>query len=488
LDLISSRLEQHFFNSFFELDEEYFSSVSPTALKEPKVGNINNLLAKDLGLDENFLENNQTFDLLTGSDIPRDMMPISLVYSGHQFGVWAGQLGDGRAITLGELSVDGELWDIQLKGAGTTPYSRFGDGRAVLRSSIREYLCSEAMHALGIPTTRALCIFNSKTPVYRESKENAAVICRVARSHIRFGSFEHFHHRREQSAVKNLARYVIERHFSKWKSDESNYKKLFRFVVVNTARTIAKWQAIGFSHGVMNTDNMSILGDTLDYGPFGFLDEYKPKFVCNHSDHQGRYSFQNQPRIGLWNLNALAVAFSSLVPHTELVECLKEYQPEYENVYTRLMAEKLGLEHTSSKRLSNIERLLEPLEKNKIDYCIFFRSLSDYKLTGENNYIKDMFLYSKDFDKWSYEYNKLLKHETVSEEIRHEKMLRVNPKYILRNHMAQEAIILAESGDFSLVTDLLHLLQSPYDEHPSMSRYALNPPNWASTISISCSS
>tara|TARA_A100001015_G_scaffold175660_1_gene195404 strand:+ start:2681 stop:4147 length:1467 start_codon:yes stop_codon:yes gene_type:complete len=488
VDVISNRLEQHFFNSFLELDEEYFNCVSPAALQEPKLGNVNNLLARDLGLDANFLNNRKTFDLLSGSDVPGDLMPISLVYSGHQFGVWAGQLGDGRAITLGELLVDGELWDIQLKGAGTTPYSRFGDGRAVLRSSIREYLCSEAMHALGVPTTRALCIFNSKTPVYRESTESAAVICRVAKSHIRFGSFEHFHHRGEQSAVRNLACYVIERHFPEWNSGESNYEKLFRCVVVNTARTIAKWQAIGFTHGVMNTDNMSILGDTLDYGPFGFLNEYQPSFVCNHSDHQGRYSFQNQPKIGLWNLNALAVAFSTLISNTELVECLKEYQPEYETMYTLLMAEKLGLEHISSKKLKTIERLLELLTINKIDYCIFFRSLCGYKLEGENTFIRDMFLHSKDFDKWSYEYNKLLKHETVCEEMRHKKMLKVNPKYTLRNHMAQEAIILAESGDFSLVTDLLHLLQNPYDEHPSMSRYALTPPNWASTISISCSS
>tara|TARA_A100001015_G_scaffold230810_1_gene261169 strand:+ start:6326 stop:7792 length:1467 start_codon:yes stop_codon:yes gene_type:complete len=488
MDVISKRLKQHFFNSFKEFDEEYFSSVSPKPLQKPELGNVNDLLVRDLGLEANFLKNRETFNLLSGSNIPSNITPISLVYSGHQFGVWAGQLGDGRAITLGELSVDGDLWDIQLKGAGTTPYSRLGDGRAVLRSSVREYLCSEAMHALGIPTTRALCIFNSKTPVYREYTENAAVICRLARSHIRFGSFEHFHHRGEKSAVKNLAQYVIQRHFSDWNNCESNYKKLFRFAVLNTARTIAKWQAIGFCHGVMNTDNMSILGDTIDYGPFGFLDEYTPSFICNQSDHQGRYSFQNQPKIGLWNLNALALAFSTLIPDTELVETLNEYQPEYEKVYTRLMADKFGLEHAPSKKLKIIERLLEPLATNKIDYCIFFRSLSNYKLAGENTPIRDMFLCLGDFYKWSADYNKLLQHEIVSEEVRRKKMLDVNPKYILRNHMAQEAITLAECGDFSLVTDLLHLLQHPYDENSAMSKYALRPPKWASTISISCSS
>ena len=266
---------------------------------------INRALARQLGIDPEQLNSPEMLQIMSANTAPAQAQPIALVYSGHQFGVWAGQLGDGRATTLGELEHQGKLWDIQLKGAGTTPYSRFADGRAVLRSSIREYLCSEAMHGLGIATTRALCLVDSKTPVYREDVEPGATVCRVAESHIRFGSFEHFHYRNQPEAVKALADYVIDRHFPDWANSEEKYYLMLENCVLKTAKMIAQWQSVGFNHGVMNTDNMSILGDTIDYGPFGFLDNYDPEHICNHSDTNGRYSFKNQPSIGLWNLNAL---------------------------------------------------------------------------------------------------------------------------------------------------------------------------------------
>ena len=326
--------------------------------------------------DPAVISSESMLSLMAGDLSEVNLQPISLVYSGHQFGVWAGQLGDGRAMTLGELEVkntnsgETQLWDIQLKGAGTTPYSRFADGRAVLRSSIREYLCSEAMHGLGIASTRALCLVDSKTPVYREEVESAATLCRVARSHIRFGSFEHFHYRNQPDAAKNLADYVISRHFPDWVGEDDRYGNLITHTVTATAKMIAQWQAVGFSHGVMNTDNMSILGDTIDYGPFGFLDVYDPDFICNHSDTNGRYSFKNQPSVGLWNLNALATSLMSLIPSELLVDALKTYEPTFLRVYRELMSTKLGLENIATLMRPLINNLLALMAENQVDYTL----------------------------------------------------------------------------------------------------------------------
>jgi len=485
-------LQNTFFDTFKDQNDLHCSAVAPSPLNNPVLVSSNALLAAELGLNPEHMTDSAMLRLMAGDLTDTDLQPIALVYSGHQFGVWAGQLGDGRAMTLGELSVvdiktgKPQLWDIQLKGAGATPYSRFADGRAVLRSSIREYLCSEAMHSLGIATTRALCLVNSDTSVYREDVESAATVCRVARSHIRFGSFEHFHYRNQPDSVKAMADYVIARHFPQWIEDDLRYANLITRTVTKTAKMIAQWQAEGFAHGVMNTDNMSILGDTIDYGPFGFLDVYNPDFICNHSDANGRYSFKNQPSVGLWNLNALATSFMSLLPSEALVTALKNYEPTFLQYYRQLMARKLGLEAYRDGDESLINQLLTLMEENQVDYSLFFRQLCYFSNSHRN--VRDMFVDRSAFDDWATLYVQRLSQQQSSDQDRSATMLETNPKYILRNYMAQAAIEKAEQGDYSEVNLLLEVLQSPFAEHPEAEHYAGLPPDWAETISVSCSS
>ncbi len=488
MESLSQKLSHHFLDAFKDSDVACLSEITPQGLDQSAVVSSNTNLAGALGIRGNFLDDPDTQKMLSGNLVPSSIKPVALVYSGHQFGVWAGQLGDGRALTLGEIDVSGELWDLQLKGSGATPYSRFADGRAVLRSSIREYLCSEAMNGLGIHSTRALCLIDSNTPVYRETVERAAIVCRVARSHIRFGSFEHFHYRGANDMVKRLANYVIRRHFPGWKVGSESYRKLFKNAVQETAKTIARWQSVGFAHGVMNTDNMSILGETIDYGPFGFIDTYDPMFICNSSDSQGRYAFVNQPSIGLWNLNALANAFVSLVSPEELTSILQTYETTFRREYFDLMARKLGITDFIETDSELINRLLLILAEEKVDYTNFFRSLCEYQTTGGGDFLAKVLKNSVEFNSWLADYDDRLSQEQVLSHERRSKMLATNPKYIFRNYMAQEAIDAAEQKDYSLVNDLLNTLQTPYDEHPEMERYAGDPPNWASSISVSCSS
>ena len=488
MTLFTDRLQHSFFDQFREQGDMHFSPVMPSRLDDPVIVSSNRQLAEQLGIDPAELNQPEMLELMSGNFPVTNIKPIALVYSGHQFGVWAGQLGDGRAMTLGELPVgnDATLWDIQLKGAGPTPYSRFADGRAVLRSSIREYLCSEAMHGLGVATTRALCLIDSKTQVYREEVEPGATVCRVAQSHIRFGSFEHFHYRNQPEAVKALADYVIERHFPESVNDEDRYLKMFENSVLKTAKMIAQWQSVGFAHGVMNTDNMSILGDTIDYGPFGFLDNYNPDFICNHSDTNGRYSFKNQPSVGLWNLNALATSLTTLLSNEELIGALKQYEPEFLNQFRHIMAEKIGLEEYQPEDESLINQLLELMQTNNVDYTIFFRSLCEF--SNNNPTVRDQFLDREGFDSWADKYLQRLATQSSTDAQRHGEMLAKNPKYILRNYMAQAAIEQAYQGDYTEVQLLLKVLQTPFDEHPDAEKYAGLPPDWAEAISVSCSS
>jgi len=499
MTLFIDRLQHTFFDQFREQGDQHFSPVMPSRLDDPVMVSSNALLAEELGIDPAELDSPELLELMGGNFMINNIKPIALVYSGHQFGVWAGQLGDGRAMTLGELPVvdpkdnslsekdkKHQLWDIQLKGAGPTPYSRFADGRAVLRSSIREYLCSEAMHGLGIATTRALCLLDSKTQVYREEIESGATVCRVAKSHIRFGSFEHFHYRNQPEAVKAMADYVIERNFPQWANADNKYYLMFENCVFKTARMIAQWQSVGFNHGVMNTDNMSIIGDTIDYGPFGFLDAYDPDHVCNHSDNQGRYSFKSQPSVGLWNLNALATSLTSLISNDELIGALKQYEPEYLNQYRTIMAEKLGLEEYQSDDEILINSLMELLHSNNVDYTIFFRSLSQY--SDANQSVRDQFVDRDGFDQWAEKYKARLAQQSISDAERQQKMDGINPKYVLRNYMAQAAIEAAQQGDYTEVNVLLEILQSPCDEHSEAEKYAGLPPDWAEKLSVSCSS
>ena len=488
---LTAKLHHSFFDTFKDRGDLHFSPVVPSRLDQPTKVSSNSLLATQLGIDPAALESQTMLDLVSGNFGTANIKPIALVYSGHQFGVWAGQLGDGRAMTLGELPVTGadgkiELWDLQLKGAGPTPYSRFADGRAVLRSSIREYLCSEAMHGLGTASTRALYLLDSKTRIYREDVESGAIVCRVARSHIRFGSFEHFHYRNQPEGVAALADYVIDRHFPEWAAEHNRYLKLFTQTVENTAKMIAQWQAVGFSHGVMNTDNMSILGDTLDYGPFGFLDSYNPNFICNHSDSHGRYSFKNQPSVGLWNLNALATSLMSLLSSDELIAVLKTYEPHYLAHYRALMAAKLGLLEYRDDDEQLLNSLLELLQKNAVDYSLFFRQLCTFSATDQS--VRDHFIDRDAFDLWAEQYLQRLVQQPLTDQQRCAQMLRTNHKYVLRNYMAQAAIEKAQQGDYSEVNLLLRVLQNPFDEHPEAEKYAGLPPDWADHISVSCSS
>ena len=493
-----------FNNSFSQLGDNFFTRVQPTGLPNPKLVSVNPEAVELLGLDSQqfppntetpgwFLQWSSGNHNLAGSD------PLAMVYSGHQFGSYVPQLGDGRGLLLGEVEGPQGKWDLHLKGAGKTPYSRFGDGRAVLRSSIREYLCSEAMYGLGIASTRALSIVTSDEPVYRETVESATMLIRMSRSHIRFGSFEYFHHTQQPEAVKQLADHVIEQHLPELAGTQDQYLEMFRYTVHQTAKLIAQWQSVGFAHGVMNTDNMSIIGETMDYGPFGFLDAYNPKFICNHSDPQGRYAFDQQPMIGLWNCNALANALTSLLPVEQLTTVLEEYQPLFLAVLLELHRQKLGLLETHPSDQTLINELLNSMAENQVDHTIFFRNLSYFDTSGfdannsnsdsDKTNLRDLFIDRETFDPWIEKYQQRLGLEQRSTVERKAAMLNSNPKYVLRNYMAEIAIRKAEDEqDYSEIDRMLKLLQSPFDEHPECEEYAKHPPAWSQTLSVSCSS
>ena len=480
----------HFSDHFYAKNIDIFNYCQPTPLEEPNLVHINQSLCEDLNLNPDIFKSKRALKLMSADTSNTNLRPTSVVYSGHQFGTWAGQLGDGRAITLGEIPVKNHsakrevLWDIQLKGAGLTPYSRFADGRAVLRSTIREYLCSEAMHGLRIPTTRALCLVSSNTQVQREKSEAAAILCRVAPNHIRFGSLEHFHYLNDFDSVRQLLDYIINRHFPDWDSQEDRYEKLFKSIVISTAYLIAQWQSVGFCHGVLNTDNMCILGQTLDYGPFGFLDRYDPQWICNTSDYNGRYSFYNQPSIGLWNLNALAICFSSLLSREKIISILKLYEPTLITKYQKIMSNKLGIKYKKSNH-KLVDDLLKILQKNQVDYTFFFRQLS-YTQSLSDELLR-LFKEKETIKIWFKNYQSLLNQEKSSK-VPNISMLKVNPKFTLRNHIAQKAITKAERGDFSELKTIETLIQSPFDEHQNYYNYSLPLPDELHSERLSCSS
>jgi uncharacterized protein YdiU (UPF0061 family) len=429
--------------------------------------------------------------IFTGNQVPARAMPLSAVYSGHQFGVWAGQLGDGRAILLGELAgADGPM-EVQLKGAGLTPYSRMGDGRAVLRSSIREFLCSEAMAALGIPTTRALTITGSDQPVMRESMETSAVATRMARSFVRFGSFEHWFYRDRPEELRVLADYVIGTFYPELAGAANPYQALLTEVTRRTARLIAQWQAVGFMHGVMNTDNMSILGLTLDYGPFGFMEAFDSQHICNHTDQQGRYSYANQPQIGHWNCFALGQALLPLIGSVEdAQDALGVYEAEFATRIDELLHAKLGLGMFYENDRTLFESMFSLMHENHVDFTQFFRKLALLQVEQPelDAPVRDLFLDRAAFDAWAITYRARLRKELRSDAERRRAMDQVNPKYVLRNYLAQVAIEKAQNKDFSEVAKLLSVLERPFDEQPENEAYAALPPDWASHLEVSCSS
>ncbi len=476
-------------SSFSALGEAFFVPLAPTPIGQACWVGRNPALARELGWTD-FEENAQEWlQVLSGNQLMPGMAPLASVYSGHQFGVWAGQLGDGRAILLGETSGQ----EIQLKGAGLTPFSRMGDGRAVLRSSIREFLCSEAMQGLGIPTSRALCVTGSDLPVRRETMETAAVVTRVAPSFIRFGHFEHFSHHGQHTQLRELADYVIERFFPSCRVDQAlggnAYASLLQAVAVRTAQTVAMWQAVGFCHGVMNTDNMSILGLTLDYGPFQFLDAYDPGHICNHSDHRGRYAFQQQPHVAYWNLHCLGQAMLPLIPDQTLaIKALEAFKPGFAAAYANRMAAKLGFAQADADSSRRCDELLRLLGGDRVDYTIFWRRLSRWCRNADRNdaSVRELFTDRTGIDLWLLQFSERITQYPRTHSC--ELMLNTNPKFVLRNHVGELAIQAARTQDYSLVSTLLTVLHSPYDEHPGCEAYADFPPDWAGSIAISCSS
>lgn len=475
-----------FNNTYRKLPEEFYHIVNPKPFENPFLICLNPEVAGVIELDTAGLNEKEISEYLSGKRIIPGSEPIALYYAGHQFGVYNPHIGDGRAILLGEVvNSKGEKRDLHLKGAGRTNYSRQFDGRAVLRSTIREYLCSEAMHYLGIPTTRALSIVGSDEKVERETTEMGAMLIRTARTHVRFGSFEGFFYSGNTKNIKILADYVIENCFPDFLNKTDKYKLTAIEISKRTGELIAKWQAFGFTHGVMNTDNMSIIGDTIDYGPYGFMETFRHEYVPNHSDHFGRYSYKNQPSIAYWNLNKFLHTLSTLLRTEEIQEALDEYREAYAENYLDIMTMKLGFQSFRDGDKKFIDETLDLLEANEIDFPIFFRELSnvalDSKVTGtEVNKI------GKD---WLESYLARLKTENSDDKFRKESMNAVNPKYVLRTYIAEQVIREAvENGDYSEIENVRKLLMRPFNEQPEYEKYAEKPPEWAKKLVLSCSS
>lgn len=473
---------------FANLGDEYLTFVKPTALcHNLNLVHKNSLLLQDLNLQD--ISDEELIAILSGQS-NLDYESFASIYMGHQFGVLVPQLGDGRAITIGEHQ-DNKLhiWELQLKGAGKTRFSRMGDGRAVLRSSIREYLVSHLMKSLDINTTEALAIISSTDQVYRETPETAAIVLRVASSFLRFGHFEYFAYHHKPAELKKLIDFTIINYFPHIPIDSSNYIAMFlQEVVRSTAITIAKWQSVGFVHGVMNTDNMSILGLTIDYGPFAFMDNFSPKKKFNHSDNEGRYTYANQPQMAWWNLYRLAEALLALDNTNEqaLQLELDSFAEHYNNAYQDIMWQKMGIidyRNIADKALLN--DILIALEQNNIDWTFFWRQLS----CGDSGINKILSIYPN-FD-FTTIYTRLIKcysSQTITQSVRETNMQAINPAFILRTHLLHDAIEKAKREDYSEVDILFKLCSQPYNEQDEFEYYYQLPPIWATHLELSCSS
>jgi serine/tyrosine/threonine adenylyltransferase len=466
-------------------------NLQPTPIPDPYWVGFSESVAKDLAIPTQggLPKDPAWLQVLAGNQThvgDHAFSPYATAYSGHQFGVWADQLGDGRAIYLGD--VNGQ--ELQLKGAGKTAYSRMGDGRAVLRSSIREFLCSEAMHALGVPTSRALAVVGSDMPVFRETRETAAVCARVAPSFLRIGHIEHYGQNHMHEELRLTLNHLIEHHYSDCANSPTPYLSLLEQIALRTARMVAQWQSLGFCHGVLNTDNTSLLGLTLDYGPFGFLDTFQIDHICNHSDHGGRYAYHRQAEVLHWNLYCLASAMLEALQEElqsasgldqeasieKIKDTLDQYNREYTAHWQSLFRQKLGLSIQDTQDVALLEELLQGLHHNQIDYTLFFRHLSE----GQD--------VPKSLETWDKKYQERLSLEKHSKDQRLEQMCRINPKYVLRNHLAQKAIELAQKKDFSEVARLLKILENPYESQAISEDYAMGPSPELAHVAISCSS
>ncbi len=494
----TGRLRKRFAN----LGNQFFAPVKPLPLQsQPVMVAINQQLTNRLNICSNTLHEQEHVNALSGCNHFTAYQAIASVYAGHQFGHYVKQLGDGRALLVAEVEdTENCIQEIQLKGAGPTVFSRMGDGRAVLRSSIREYLCSIAMTGLGIPTTSVLCLTASSDPVFRETTETAAIVTRVAPSFIRFGHFEYFCYTNQYSALEKLTNFVINHYYPQCQHESFPVLALLEQVVIRTAKLLAAWQCVGFCHGVMNTDNMSILGLTLDYGPFGFLDQFNSNHICNHSDEQGRYSYQNQPSVAHWNLYALAQALSPLMQNIE-VELIKSkldnFWTYFEQEYQEKMAAKLGFLKYDPILWPLFKETWSLLEQQHQDMTRFFRDLAflpdnlnekEQHRPHPDEIVRNHFIDREVFDIWAKNWRSLLAQLNPPNFCRANLQNLHNPNIILRNHLAQTAIEQAQNGNFSEILLLENALGNPYQRNNSHQNYEFFPPDWAQQIVLSCSS
>lgn len=469
-----------FDNRFADLGDTFSSKVVPDPLSNPRLVVSSADAMALIDLDTSEADSELFTELFSGAKLWSASEPRAMVYSGHQFGVYNPQLGDGRGLLLGEVvNGRGEHWDLHLKGAGSTPYSRMGDGRAVLRSSIREFLASEALPALGIPSSRALCVTVGDDPVYRERQERGAMLLRLAPSHIRFGHFEFFYYTRQHDALRQLIDFTLQTCYPASQQATAPVLDMFNQVLQRTMDMVARWQAYGFCHGVMNTDNMSILGITFDFGPYAFLDEYDAGHICNHSDHEGRYAFNRQPAIAQWNLACLAQALTPYVEVEALKSALATAMPRYQAEYLRLMRARLGWAGEQPEDEELLQHLLQQMQTSASDYHITLRLLAEDDVSA-----RDQFIDRDAFDRW------LMQHQArqAADSSALAGRLDCNPVYVLRNYLAQQAITAAEQDDFSEVRRLHQVLRQPSTRQPGQEAYTAPPPDWGRRLEISCSS
>ncbi len=473
--------ELNFTNRLYKTAPFLFAAVKPQPLLHPRVLHQNLELIKRLGIDESATTNPSFLRFLNGDLEFEGLFFGASFYSGHQFGHYVPRLGDGRAIMLGEIeNEEGAFFELQLKGSGLTPFSRMGDGKAVVRSSLREYLASAHMKALGIPTTEALAVIAGDDDVYREQIEKSAIVLRVSESFLRFGHFEYYAHTKQKAELKELVEFSISHYFKDYIDHPNRYVLFYQEVIKKTAKLFANWQAVGFCHGVLNTDNMSLLGLTLDYGPYGFIDHFDQDHICNHSDHEGRYSLGNQPGIGMWNLERLGDALADLISEEDRKRTLETYPPLFLYEYRRLLLEKCGLYKMHLDDEDLLRSMLNMLVETKLDYTNFFRSLSRYE---KGSYQLSGMEVTPALKDWLTAYHQRLEIEEVAEKERQLKMLGINPKFILRNYLAQEAIV-----DHSLIEGLYKVLTNPYEEWEEFDQWSRPAPPRYKNLSVSCSS
>ncbi len=467
-----------FKNHFFQIGGEFYQLKNPVPVADPSLICFSSEVARKMGINPDEFLGRDILNYLSGNKLIPNTKPLAMVYSGHQFGVYNPQLGDGRGLLLGDFfNEEGDKWDLYLKGSGQTRFCRGFDGRATLKSSIREFLAGEALAGLGVPTTRALAVIAIGELVYRELPEPAAILSRVAKTHVRFGNFEYFHYNNQPEKITLLFDHIIECYFPHLSNHPVKYQELFKNIIEKTAYLIACWQSVGFTHGVMNTDNMSILGETFDFGPYAFIDKFNPTFTPNHSDTHGRYAYGHQPEIGYWNLGKLGETLGHLIPPENRKKELEEYKKLFNSYHLKLMGKKLGLRIIDVELDTLITELFKLLFNHKPDFTNFFRKLGTHR-TGGLEELKIFFHNNpKEFDDWLKEYEKLLRRENISPEEQKARMNSANPKFILRNYLIQGALDKAlKESDFSEIERLQILMRYPFHErHEIFNKHNINP-------------